>query len=333
MSDSWHSSLILSSCEFRENSTGVFGGGLASAESNSTLANCVFSENSAGGGGGMYSSDGNSVLSNCIFTANSAGTSGGMYNRRSDSKLSNCVFAGNCSYPWGGGGMDNYDHSNSILTNCTFAGNYAHNLGGAMYNGWYSNSTLINCIVWENVAADGNQIDNEDFSTATFSYSDVQGGWPGEGNINLDPLFVDSGEDNYRLLAGSPCIDSGDPNFTAGAETTDLDGNCRIFNGVVDMGAYEAQLPDPLQLLAALAGDVVDSGLGKGIEKSLLAKINAAIRKQSDDSENNNKAVINVLRAFINAVEAQAGKKIAEDDAEIFIAGARRIIEILSQSN
>ncbi len=92
----------------------------------------------------------------------------------------------------------------------------------------------------------------------TFSYSDLQGGqdsiltnengtvtW-GDGNIDLDPLFMDADSGNYHLSDLSPVISAGTDTITiAGvfytAPTTDLDGNPRPnpAGTVLDMGAYE----------------------------------------------------------------------------------------------
>jgi len=60
-------------------------------------------------------------------------------------------------------------------------------------------------------------------------YSDIQDGWPGEGNIDENPRFVAPYEGNFRLKENSPCIDTGDPTFEV-----PLGGGSRI-----DMGAYE----------------------------------------------------------------------------------------------
>jgi len=105
---------------------------------------------------------------------------------------------------------------------------------------------------------------------AIVTYSDVQGGYPGTGNIDADPMFHDTDgpddtlgteDDNLRLLPDSPCIDAGD-NTAVPADTADLDGdgdtsepipfdldgNRRIVDGdrdgisTVDMGAYESQV-------------------------------------------------------------------------------------------
>ncbi len=135
---------------------------------------------------------------------------------------------------------------------------------------------MTNCILWANspdeIFGDGNPV---------VSYSDVQGGWPGTGNIDADPLFVDPANGNLHLLPGSPCIDAGNnwgvPPDTADVDgdgdtreltPQDLDGNPR-FNAdpadfdpgcgvpvVVDMGAYEFQF-DPVDevFLGDLDGD------------------------------------------------------------------------------
>jgi hypothetical protein len=85
------------------------------------------------------------------------------------------------------------------------------------------------------------------------SYSDVEGGWPGYGNIDADPRLVDPDVDECHLLPGSPCIDAGDNTALPADVTTDLDGNPRFVNvpcvadtgnppgadAIVDMGAFE----------------------------------------------------------------------------------------------
>jgi hypothetical protein len=132
----------------------------------------------------------------------------------------------------------------------------------ANWNG--SSPELANCILWGNTAtASGAQIYNNG-SSPSISYSLVDGGWSGTGNIDADPRFVrdpdpgtdgewGTGDDDYgdlRLQLTSPAIDAGD-NTAPGpvGVTTDLDGNLRIQGGTVDMGAYEAPSPVYLPLI------------------------------------------------------------------------------------
>ena len=85
-----------------------------------------------------------------------------------------------------------------------------------------SSATVANCIIRGNHADNGSQI----YGNATIRYSNVEGGYPGEGNINADPLFADATDFDFHLrsqygrwtAAGwvidddiSPCIDAGDP--------------------------------------------------------------------------------------------------------------------------
>ncbi|MHC4240276.1 MAG: FG-GAP repeat protein, partial [Planctomycetota bacterium] len=95
--------------------------------------------------------------------------------------------------------------------------------------------------------------------------------------------------------------------------------------------ANDSQCADPIELLLALAQDVIELNLQNGIENSLDAKLSAALGALQDVNENNNVAAINTLEAFINAVEAQRGDKIPnEADADALIAAAEEIIAILS---
>ena len=75
------------------------------------------------------------------------------------------------------------------------------------------------------------------------TYSNVEGGFPGIGNIDADPLFVDQANEDYHLSLGSPCINGGS-NYAPDLPAVDLEGNPRIQHGAVDMGAYETILFD-----------------------------------------------------------------------------------------
>ncbi|MCP3871624.1 MAG: hypothetical protein GY699_00495 [Desulfobacteraceae bacterium] len=202
----YYSSPTLNNCIFINNSAYYYGGGMYNYYSSPTLNNCIFINNSTNSlGGGMYnSSSPNLILSNCTFSNNSANSGGsGMYNYSSSNMtLSNCTFSNNSTNSVGGG-MYNYSSSNMTLSNCTFSNNSA-NSGGSMFN-HSSSSSLVSCILWD---------DDPIYwysSAPVVIYSNIKGGYVGEGNINQEPCFVNAASGDYHLLQNSPCIDAGDP--------------------------------------------------------------------------------------------------------------------------
>jgi hypothetical protein len=226
------SSPTLTNCTFSGNSTDNYGGGMSTGggTNNPILTNCTFTGNSARLGGGI---SGGGTLINCVFNSNTAEDGGGMWNGEANPTLTNCIFTENSASGYGGG-MYNIEYSSPTLTNCTFHGNSAGD-GGGMYNIEQSNPTLTNCILWSNSPQ---QIAVDD-STPVVTYSDVQGSWPGESNIDADPLFVDAAGGNCHLLPTSPCVNTGDPDFIAEPDQTDIDGQPRVIDGRIDMGADE----------------------------------------------------------------------------------------------
>ena len=101
-----------------------------------------------------------------------------------------------------------------------------------------SSPTIINTILWNNSSP---QIYLSN-SSAIVTYSDIQGGWEGEGNIDEDPLFVDAVNGDFRLGDYSPCIGKGI--MAASVPDTDIAGNIRPnpANSRSDIGAYENPL-------------------------------------------------------------------------------------------
>ena len=219
-------------CTLTGNSASNFGGGAA----NGQLYHCTLSRNSSSYGGGAH----NGTLYDCMLVSNSAYFGGGAF----DSVLSNCTLAGNSAD--GGGGS-----YQSVLYNSLFFDNIVTNMGGGANGGSLYNCTLVsnsayfgggvceaslfNCIVYFNAAAPpfGNWYGCGVTNCCTTPFHS------GEGNITDDPQFMNVGEGNYRLMAGSPCIDKGTNAFVQG--TNDLDNHSRIIHGLVDMGAYEFQ--------------------------------------------------------------------------------------------
>jgi len=193
-------------------------------------------------GGGMCNYSSSPTLRNIIISGNTASSSGGgIYNYRSSPTLINVILSGNTSGFYGGA-MCNVLPSSPILSNVTISGNVAATNGGAMFN---SSSTPIirNSIIYNNNSGIYN-----DGSSPTITYSLVQGLTNTDnGNIsgNIDPMFVEpqspglSSEGNYRLLVGSTVLNKGDNSAVPEGVNTDLDGNLRIQDATVDLGAYE----------------------------------------------------------------------------------------------
>jgi hypothetical protein len=256
------------------------GGGISSCCSSATIINCTIIGNTARrGGGGIHCSVWSSArITNCTIIGNTAYKGAGIFcEGGSSTTIVNCTLAGNSAEQYGGG-ID-WAYSNLTLANCTFVGNSAPN-GSAIGCGPCSSPPCIlqlsNCILWDG----GDEIWNNDTSTISIMYSDVQGGWPGEGNIDVDPHFVDSNNDDYHLKSEgwrldaqrkvwtwddvtSPCIDAGNPGSSLENELLtipyDPDNEFGI-NLRINMGAYggtpEASMaPYDWALLADLNND------------------------------------------------------------------------------
>jgi len=204
------STVALSNCTITGNSA-RYGGGLGASSSTVTLASCTIAGNSAGDGGGLEAISSTVTLTNCTVTANSSSLDGGGLSAYfSALTLTNCTVTGNLASR-GGGGLFAESSSTVTLTNCTITGNSASNYGGGL-DAWRSTATLKNTILWGNTPTQ--QISVGMSASVAATYSDIQqssGTYTGTGNINADPLSVNPANGDYRLQAGSPCIDAGDP--------------------------------------------------------------------------------------------------------------------------
>ena len=208
-------------------------------------------------GGGVYCRDGDLIILKGTISGNSAAEGSGLYCEYSNPVIAGCVISGN--YPtnrhWNGSAM-RLKQSSVIISDCTIVGNAA---SGLYSQG--SDTLITNSILFHNDYGGhcpGPQIRG---CCPTVTYCDVQEPRQGQGNIRADPCFVDAGagywDDNgtpedreddfwrwsdgdYHLLPTSPCINAGGGGYLL--NNTDFDGNPRIIDGIIDMGAYEAPL-------------------------------------------------------------------------------------------
>ncbi len=233
------------------------GAGIRSDEGDITLINCTISNClSYGAGGGIYCYNGSHTLTNCTFNGDTSycnfapiiGGAGVCFDG-GNASLSYCTFYDNFSDP-GGGAITINGTGSLTIDHCTIDRNTAWN--GSSNAIWLKGNPITNInntIVSNNYGTDGS-IYNQ--GTLTVEYSDfynndgspIVGNVPaGFGvldrvnynadscdcyyNIFMDPMYVDTLNNDFHLTAGSPCIDAGDPAFPY-----DPDGT------ITDMGVY-----------------------------------------------------------------------------------------------
>ncbi|MBK8191898.1 MAG: hypothetical protein IPK76_01275 [Lewinellaceae bacterium] len=218
---------------------------------------CVFMGNEAGdsqfepGRGGALLGNGYKV-SDCLFKENSAYLGGAVAAGNID--IVNCLFENNMATKDGGAlWITDRNH----LINNTFVGNQANMTGGALYDVGNAWDTIVNCVfvrnkagqlgdwmasIFGNIYIDHSLIDVEDCAALeeglNMQYASLT---CGENNLfNLDPLFRDTLNGDYRLKGCSPALNHGDSSWVARfGLLTDLSGSPRIIDGLPDIGAYE----------------------------------------------------------------------------------------------
>ncbi|MBW1914155.1 MAG: right-handed parallel beta-helix repeat-containing protein [Deltaproteobacteria bacterium] len=219
-------------------------GGQNVSDPTPTLINCTFINNYARGRGGAIGNDlgTDPTFIGCTFLDNRCdGKGGAIYNDfRCSPTIINCVFAGNSADK--GGAIGNDGSSCPIITNCTFTRNSADDMGAALYQGTgpANNPIITNSIVWGNTAPIGPaEIVNWHMSNPVVTYSCVEGGYPGTGNVDADPMFVDAENNDFRLQPGSPCIDMAN-GFEA--TKTDIEGNNRYNDKAIADGTMAGKI-------------------------------------------------------------------------------------------
>ena len=222
-----------------------WGGGIfLGYNSYGTIQNNTIEENSADvcGGGIVCRLDSCGTIQNNAIEGNSAHLGGGIVCYQNSSPIiQNNTIEKNSATNDGGGGIYCAHNSSPTIQNNTIEGNSATHEGGGIY--CYSSSpTVLNTILW---ADSPGEIYVDETSEIDITYSDVQGGWEGEGNIDADPMFVDADGGDYHLQPGSPCIDAGDPD-----SPKDPDGTR------ADMGALYSDQSGPVPTsLEKVSGD------------------------------------------------------------------------------
>jgi hypothetical protein len=198
------------------------------------LFDCLIEGNtigtSGGGGGGLYVAGGTSLVDGCTFLDNETGLEG--YNGgaiNGPAVISNSLFVGNKAHTLGmfsarGGAI----HGAVSVTTSTIVGNMVEGSCPVFVTcagGGISSSAVTSSIVRGNLP--------DQISTSLTDWSNVEGGTPGTGNIDLDPKFLDVSSDDYRLGTTSPSIDAGDPLAAADPDGTTLDQGAFPFEALL----------------------------------------------------------------------------------------------------
>jgi hypothetical protein len=204
--------------------------------SSPTIDHCLIANNHAEYGGGiMLMDDSDAAITNNRIVDNSSDIGGAaMYIAYGGGMIANNIIAHNDSHIVGGGIMNWYGYP-SIINNTI-----VHNRPSALFLDmtplypWEPDygRPVLNNIIWQNEIYLEEGVDPEEYD---IRYNDVQSGWEGDGNINVDPLFADAKNRDYHLKseagrwdpvskswiideATSPCIDAGDPESPVGDE-------------------------------------------------------------------------------------------------------------------
>ena len=176
--------------------------------------NAVINDGSVDGaqGGGITCFGGDPLIQNNVVTQNYADYGGGIVIDYSGGRVLNNLIVRNTSETsYGGGGfwiLGNDAGAPILIENNTIVRNTSGARGGALYL-WSTVVTVRNNIVWENTQASGGPVWLAGGATALMTYTNIEGGYTGEGNMDQPPAFADTM--SYVLDLASPCIDAGDP--------------------------------------------------------------------------------------------------------------------------
>ncbi len=218
---------VIMNCTFLGNEAKSDGGAISIWDGSAEIIHCTFTDNRTlnHGGGALSISKGEATIRRSTFIRNVAASYGSAIEASGNFiDIENCLFVENECLEDQGTLIYGDEFS---MNNCTVVGSGKAN--ESLSSSALEDASIINTIIW-NMDQDFSKTD------ATIRHSILPGGAPGEGNLDLDPLFVDPENGDYRLQPNSPAIDAG---TLDGAPQNDLDGTPRPQGAGIDMGAFE----------------------------------------------------------------------------------------------
>lgn len=249
-----YSDAVVASNVFRRNYA-PFGAAINVRHCSPTIVDNLVEKNQARHGGGINTRYSEATIEANIIRNNTAEQGGGIYSGRSNLIIRKNIINNNSALE--GGGIY-FGNSVPYVEGNTIAFNSAGERGGGFYWRTSSDSAITNTILWGNQSPVGPEI-YVNGESPRITYCDVQGGWPGQGNINADPMFVGPERGDYHLRWHSPCIDAGDPNFPLDPDDTRSDIGAFYFDqdldGIVELYPHEAPIVIPPE-----GGDIIYDG-------------------------------------------------------------------------
>lgn len=219
-------------CTFKHNYA-FFGGGMNFQDSSDPIIReCIFIENHADFGGAINAWGAEPTIINCFFQTNRGAKSGGALELDGASgRIVQCTFWNNSS----ANGAAIYSYGDTSIVQCVFYFNRAVE-GGAIWNSGGHGVSVRNCIAWRNIP--DQFYDSSGSGSLSVEHCCVEGGFPGTGNIDADPLFVRAYAGDFHIQYSSPCRNAGHNNIP-NLPSKDFEGDDRTIDGAVDIGVDE----------------------------------------------------------------------------------------------
>jgi hypothetical protein len=222
----------------------------------------VMTENSDGGG--IMISNSSPTLEYLKVINNSSSDDGGGISFHinggisSSPSLRNILIANNSSSDDGGG--VHIVASDPIFYNVTIVNNHSGGSGGGINigssQGIPSNVNIVNSIIWNNSSSWNNVNSN-----LSITYSNIENGFEGIGNINSDPLFCDNENSNFTLAENSPCVETGENGVNMGALGVGCEEILSNENDVIPSQYSLHTYPNPFNPVAKILFSIPQLGL------------------------------------------------------------------------
>ena len=246
------SGLHLRSCVIKDCNSYIYGGGVYAYLARGSFENVLFERNHSLQGGGVYFASFRADINKCHFLNNHAGFNGsGVHARNSKLDINNCLLEGNGWELEASGAIYGEDSEIDLVFSTL-----SHNRVG--FRGLGGDLLTVNCIFWGNLL----EIFPVNMDAVNVLYSNIENGYSGPGNINIDPLFKYNGyweseqeyvSGDYRLTRTSPCIEAGvtwskiNNDILSKPRPYDWEGiDNNGYHADVDMGCYELQKTRPV---------------------------------------------------------------------------------------